>query len=94
MGIGVVLLLAGVVICLRTCLAVRTSVWVAYAPLSDAAYPTPGGLLMLRPGNWWGIAIGSVGALVVSSALGYAIGHRRPRTSGDQAPGGEDPHDG
>jgi hypothetical protein len=79
---GVVLLLAGVVICAHTGLAVRTSVWVAYAPLSDAAYPAPGGLLMLRPGDWWGIAIGCVGALAVSSALGYAIGRRRRRTNG------------
>lgn len=36
---------------------------------------------MLRPGNWWGIAIGSVGALAVSSALGYAIGRRRRRAN-------------
>lgn len=69
-------------ICAHAGLAVRTPIWVAYAPLSDVAYTAPGGLIMLRPGNWWGIAMGTVGALTVSSALGYAIGRRRSLTSG------------
>ena len=81
--VGVALMIAGTVLFARAGLTAQPFGWVAYAPLTDTQFSseTPGRLVLMRSGNWWGLALTCVGALAVSSALGYTLGRRHRRSA-------------
>lgn len=84
-SIGAVMLIAGVALFWLTGLTAQTFGWVAHAPLSNSqlASEAPGRLVLMQPGNWWGLALAVIGALAVSTTLGYALGRRRRQSSGN-----------
>ena len=73
--LAVSLLLAGLVL---TALPVRSQDvgWFAYAPLSQQPIQLPG-LLLVGPETWAGIAMISLGLLILAFWSGYRLGTRR-----------------
>jgi hypothetical protein len=74
------LLLAGLIL---TSLPVRTENfgWFAYAPLSQQTFQLQG-LLMIGPEAWTGIAMISLGLLILAFWSGYRVGVRRQLGTG------------
>jgi heme/copper-type cytochrome/quinol oxidase subunit 1 len=73
--LAVLLLLAGLIL---TSLPVRPRDvgWVAYAPISQQAFQLQG-LVLIGPEAWTGIAMISLGLLILAFWSGYRVGARR-----------------
>ena len=76
--LGAVLLIVGIALFALSGLTGQPVGWFAYAPLSNSTFAsnTPGRLVLMRSGSWWGLALATVGALTVSGTLGYALASR------------------
>lgn len=64
-ALGAVLLIIGV-----------TAYLAGGAAASETAVLTVSDATPVEPVQWWGMAIGAVGALLLSGALGYVLGRR------------------
>ena len=85
--LGAVLLVGGLttaVVLLMTGVGVASFGWFAYAPQSEATYSPRA--VAVRPGVVWSVLAATLGAVLVSGAVGYRLGRRDATALGRSRP--------